>query len=192
MRRVIAALVVALLAIGVVVMWPQGAADTPPETSLPPPATTSTSQTTTTSTTDSTTTTESDSHVVTTVEEAEAILRELWFGWFEGIYNEDVDRIREVVGNPSQVEAAASQFGVMQFDNPPSQSAISITDIEILRSDVKCLAVWAQIETSFRPGDLYGVHTFIHQGTSWALLNVWKYRDDLWEGDCDTSLSPSP
>jgi hypothetical protein len=99
MRKVIPALVILGLALGAWLLWPRDA--DVPTTTRPEAAatstTTSTQVTSTTSTDHPTTSTVADSHVVETVAEAEEILRQLWFGWFEGIYNEDVDRIREVV-----------------------------------------------------------------------------------------------
>ncbi len=99
MRKVIPALVILGLALGAWLLWPRDA--DVPTTTVPEAGatstTTSTQVTSTAPTGDSTTSTDADSHVVETVAEAEEILRQLWFGWFEGIYNEDVDRIREVV-----------------------------------------------------------------------------------------------
>ena len=99
-RWLIAGLLVAGLAIGVWMLWPTdepspssttiAAIDTTTSTSLADPSTTTTEPVTSTTTA---------AHVVTTVEEAEAILADLWFGWFEGIYNQDEARIREVVGS---------------------------------------------------------------------------------------------
>ncbi|MGH8950519.1 MAG: hypothetical protein ACRDX9_03750, partial [Acidimicrobiia bacterium] len=95
-RRLIAGLIVVGLAVGIWALWPRGESDPTPTTLPIAVETTTTTQVTTT--TSAATTTTDGSHVVTTVEEAEAILRDLWFGWFEGIYNQDEDRIREVVG----------------------------------------------------------------------------------------------
>jgi predicted RNase H-like HicB family nuclease len=110
---------------------------------------------------DTTTTSAAEgSHVVETVEEAEEILRELWFGWFEGIYHQDEDRIREVVGNPEQIQNAVDQFGVMEFEHMPTLSGISLDETEILRSDSECLALWSEVEADFRDGSLEGFMSF--------------------------------
>ena len=113
MRRVIAALVVVGLAIAVLLLWPRSDPDDPDDTLAAPSSTTSTTTPSSTVTTEpgSTSTTSDGSHVVETVEEAEAILRELWFGWFEGIYNQDEDRIREVVVLEQTVDTARQAFG---------------------------------------------------------------------------------
>ena len=98
-RWAIAGLVVVGLGVGVWLLWPDGDAAGPTTTTVLAAATTTTSESIdeTTTTSAAVTTTVVESHVVETVEEAEAILRELWFGWFAGIYNQDEDRIREVV-----------------------------------------------------------------------------------------------
>lgn len=192
MRRVIAALVVVGLAIGVFLLWPRTEPDDPPNT-VASPSTTTTSTSiaeTTTSVAGTTSTTDDGSHVVETVEEAEAILRELWFGWFEGIYNQDEDRIREVVGNPEVLQNAVDAFGTMEFDGPPTSDAISIDAIELLRSDAGCLAVWAEVSAGFRPGSISGVHVFRSVDQAWFLINTWPLRGDMWESDCDTELQP--
>ncbi|MFQ5523113.1 MAG: hypothetical protein ACE5F5_06000, partial [Acidimicrobiia bacterium] len=122
LRRAAAALLLVGLAAGVWMLWPRGDPGGQVATTLPAavaPSTTTTLAATTTTAVGTTTTT-IESHVVETVEEAEAILRELWFGWFEGIYNQDEDRIREVVATEEQVEDARAQFDVMTFTEPPT------------------------------------------------------------------------
>ncbi|MFP3881822.1 MAG: hypothetical protein ACLFRT_05320 [Actinomycetota bacterium] len=193
MRRVIAALIVLGLAIGVVLLWPEATTEETPDTLAGPTTSTSTSTSTpptsTTTTVPNSTTTTADSHVVETVEEAEAILRELWFGWFEGIYNEDEDRIREVVGNPKQVDLAVSQFGVMGFESRPTRSGINMKDTELLHTDDQCLAVWSEIDATSIVGQTNdGVHVFRRKGDSWLFVSQWAFREDRWEDDCQSQL----
>ena len=185
MRRVIAAVIVVGLAVGVVLLWPRSTADDPPGAEA---STTITTALTTTTALGTTTSTIDDSHVVETVEEAEEILRELWFGWFEGIYNQDEERIREVVANPDLISSAVSQFGVMEFDQQPTSDSILISEVELLRSDSGCLGVWAVASGEFRQGSIEGVHVFRWDSATWLLINTWPLRDDLWEADCDVVL----
>jgi hypothetical protein len=191
-RRLIAGLIVVGLGVGVWALWPRGDSDTTPTTS--PTAVVSTTTTTTTVVTSTsevdTTTTSEGSNVVTTVEEAEAILRELWFGWFEGIYNQDEDRIREVVGTQAMLDAARDQFNALTFVAPPSAEAVEIAESEILLSNATCLVVWSRSDASFlETGDLReGVDVIRRTNGSWLLVSSWAHRNDLWEGDCEAEL----
>jgi hypothetical protein len=192
MRRVIAALVVVGLAIAVIVLWPRSDDGT---TSGEATTTTSTSTTvsdptTTSSTTGVSTSTTSvlEDNVVETVEEAEAILRELWFGWFEGIYNEDEDRIREVVVLEETVETAKESFG-LEFERAPEPGDITFAETEILRSDEQCVAIWSILTTSgFQTGTTDGVYVLRRTNDRWSRLSTWIQRDDLWESDCESTL----
>jgi len=192
-RRLIAGLVVVGLAIGVWLLWPEG--DLAVSTTTSAVATPTTVPVTPTSSAPpaitpdpSTTSTTEDSHVVETVEEAEAILRELWFGWFEGIYNQDEDRIREVVATEESVSAAKESFGI-EFPEAPSPSSISFTNTEILRSDKECLAGWpTMVLSGFREGSTEGVNVLRMKDGEWIRLSLWALQDDLWEDDCDSLL----
>lgn len=191
MRRVIAALVVVGLAIAVVLLWPRSDPDDPDDTLAAPSSTTSTTTPSSTVTTEpgSTSTTSDGSHVVETVQEAEAILRELWFGWFEGIYNQDEDRIREVVGNSELVSQAIEQFGVMKFESAPTPEAIRFSGTEILHTDSDCLAVWSDVDaTSIVGGRNDGVHVFLWSDGMWMFISQWANKGDLWEDDCQSQL----
>jgi hypothetical protein len=196
LRRLIAGLVVAGLAIGVWLLWPEGdVAVSTATTAFAAPTTvpaTPTSSTPPAITSDlSTTSTIEDSHVVETVEEAEAILRELWFGWFEGIYNQDEDRIREVVATEEQLTEGTSLFGVLDFISPPTEEAIEIREVEILRSDRECLAVWVEADASgFRGEGSSGAAVYVLRRADdrWGFASSWRHRTDLWEADCEARL----
>jgi hypothetical protein len=153
-------------------------------------STTTTSTTVVTSTSEvDTTTTSEGSNVVTTVEEAEAILRELWFGWFEGIYNRDEDRIREVVGSSQQVDAAVAQFGQLELTRAPMTSDFTFTDTEILHASDDCTAIWTQTTASgFTSIGFEGVHIFRQSEESWFFVSLWTHRDDLWEAECEAQF----
>ena len=191
MRTVIAALVVVALIAGILAFWPRDgdveASTTTTSTTLP---VTTTSRPTTTSVEAASTVTTGGSHVVTSVEEAEDILRDLWFGWFEGIYLEDEDRIREVVANPEQVEAAKDQFGTMEFVVPPSRDLLRFDETEILHSDLTCLAIWSIVDARALVGaQSSGVYVLIGDGERWLFVSSWKYREDRWLDDCSAQLS---
>ena len=194
-RRLIAGLVVIGLAVGVWLLWPEEEASMSTTTAVASPTTvpaTPTSSAPPVVTPDpSTTSTTEGNHVVETTEEAEAILRELWFGWFEGIYNQDEDRIREVVATEEQVRAAVDQFGSMEFSTAPQVDLIDVSEAELLRRDEECIALWAHLDISaFRPGATgsEGVYVLRHVDNRWLLLSVWPNRGDLWDQDCDVLL----
>jgi hypothetical protein len=187
--RWITGLIVVGLAVGVWALWPRDDTVATTTTVAEASPTTTTSNPTTTS--DATTTssgTVGDPEIIETVEEAEEILRELWFGWFEGIYNQDEDRIKEVVASQSQLDAAIAQFGVMEFTEPPSPSGVSFTDIEILHADETCLAIWSEVAISeFTTAAFDGVHVFRVDAGTWKMTSIWN-RGDLWEQECDAQV----
>jgi hypothetical protein len=182
------------LAVGVWALWPR---DDPGATTTTVANTSSTSPTSNPTTTTEVTTTSSgavgDPDIIETVEEAEEVLRELWFGWFEGIYNQDEDRIKEVVASQSQLDAAIAAFGVATFTAEPTLEGILLSDIEILRADEECTAIWAKLDVSaFRgPGSqTEGVHIFRRTDDRWKSVSTWTRRNDLWEQDCEAQLEP--
>ena len=187
-RRLVAGLIVVGLAIGIWVLWPRESSDPSPTTV---PAAVETTFATTTTTVPTTTSTTEATHVVASVEEAEGILRGLWFGWFEGIYNQDEDRIREVVGTQSALDDAREQFGAMDFQREPRPSDIVTTETEILRSDDECLVIWTNLGISgFSSGTSAGVHVLRWNGEKWVSLSLWEFKNDLWEEDCRVALEP--
>ncbi|MEX1092443.1 MAG: hypothetical protein WEF28_04725 [Acidimicrobiia bacterium] len=192
--RWITGLIVVALAVGVWALWPRDDTNSTTTTSVQAAPTTSTTDpTTTTSTATTTTGPNQETDIIETVAEAEKVLRELWFGWFEGIYNQDEDRIREVVASQSQLDAAIAAFDVATFTEEPSPAAILLSDIEILRADNSCTAVWANLDVSgFRgPGaETEGVHILRWSDSRWKSVATWIHRDDLWEGDCEGQLEP--
>jgi hypothetical protein len=192
-RRLAAGLIVVGLAVGIWALWPRAGSD-PTPTTLPVAVESTTTTTTpaTTATTDATTTTTDGSHVVTTVEEAEEILRSLWFGWFEGIYNQDEDRIREVVGTQTMLDAARAAFEAVMFVQMPTSEGIGFIESETLFSSEICLVVWSRSDASFlAPGEpREGVDVLRWLDERWVLASTWTHREDLWETDCEAELEP--
>ena len=187
-RRLVVGLIVVGLAVGIWALWLRENSD-PSLTTVPTAAETTTTTLVTTTTALPATSTSADTHVVASIEEAEEILRTLWFGWFEGIYNQDENRIREVVGTQAMLDAALSQFGVMEFELAPTAEAILPSEVELLRSDAECLALWANVSATFRPGSTEGVQVLRRLGDGWVFVGFWTHRDDLWEADCESPLA---
>ncbi|HET9261339.1 MAG TPA: hypothetical protein VFP42_14565 [Acidimicrobiia bacterium] len=191
MRRMFVVLIAMALAIGVFVFWPRSDGDDPPVTIAEATTTTTQARTTTTSAPPSTTTSDDGTHVVETEAEAEEILRELWFGWFEGIYNQDENRIREVVATQQMLDAAKSAFGG-SFSSAPTRNGIDL-DLEILRSDSDCLVVYGTLDVgAFRGPDAESttVQVLRNVDESWRFATSWIHPEDLWEADCDADLLP--
>lgn len=196
MRRVIAALVVAGLAIAVIVLWPRSGAEDPATVEGTTTSSTSTTGPSTTTTTigSTLTTTALDDRTVETVEEAEAILRELWFGWFEGIYNQDEERIREVVATEQMLDAARNAFGALEFVSEPGPQGVNFVELELLMATPDCLAVWSVTETDFLnvAESRSGVDVLRYANKAWRFASSWKFRNDRWEADCTAELLPLP
>ncbi len=194
-KRLIAGLIVVGLAAGVWVLWPREGSDAT-TTTLPVAIATTTSTTNATTTSSSTldvpvatTTTKPESHVVETVEEAEEILRAIWFDWFEGIYNRDEERIREVVGSQQFLDDAKRAFETMRLTSKPTPSSITFESLEILRSDSQCLVIWSRsdLSTLIGPGtEREGVDVLRGVDNQWRMTSAWAYRDDLWAADCES------
>jgi hypothetical protein len=188
----IAVLLAAGLAIALLLLWWfRPVEDTPPVTEAAPATTTTTTTTlatTTTTLSTTTTTTDAGSHVVETVEEAEEILAFHYYRWFTGIHDEDEELIRSLVILDSQAEAAVNQFGSMEFTGAPSLDGFEFVDTEILQSDAGCLAIWSLSSADFRPGSSEGVTIFRWHDSQWKFLSSWRFREDLWEADCDSLL----
>lgn len=192
--RLVAGLIVVGLVVGIWSLWPRENSD-PSSTTVPTAAETTTTTLappTTATTTLPTTSTTADTHVVATVEEAEEILQALWFGWFEGIYNQDEDRIREVVGTQAMLEAAREAFEA-PFTARPSIEGVRLNQIDILRSDKSCLVVWMGVDVSaFRGEGSQSPMVAVVRRTddTWKLASTWTHKDDLWDADCESDLQP--
>lgn len=189
-RKVVVGVALVVMGVGIWLLWPRN--QEPATTTVPIAAETTTTTTTTVPVTTTlpttTTTTVEFPRVVETVEEAEAVLRTYYLGWFEGIYHEDEDRIREVVATDRQVEVARDQFGVMDFSDTPAPGGITFSLTEILRSDEECLAIWARINVEFREVEFEQLQVFRRSDNTWVLLSSWLFKEDLWEQDCEAVL----
>ncbi|MGD2100763.1 MAG: hypothetical protein PVG83_00860 [Acidimicrobiia bacterium] len=192
MRTVILGLIAFGLAVAVFLVWPRGSDEEPAGTTVP--ATSTSPAETTTTLTAGVTTTPDDSHVVETVEEAEEILRELWFGWFEGIYNQDEERIREVVATAQFLDAGIAAFNTLSFMRPPAPDAMEFDELEVLRATDDCTAVWSVSRADFLDAAeaRSGVDILRFDRGHWRFASSWQLRNDLWEADCATQLLPLP
>jgi len=185
-RRLVAGLIVVGLAVGIWALWPRESSDPSPTTApIAVETTTTTLLTTTTTPAPTTTPTTEDTHIVATVGEAEEILQALWFGWFEGIHNQDENRIREVVGSSNQIAAAVDQFDELEMSRSPLPTDFSFAATEILEASAACTAIWSEMSASgFGAPAVEGVHVFRWSDGKWLFISLWEHREDLWEDDC--------
>jgi hypothetical protein len=191
--RWITGLIVVALAVGVWVLWPRDDTNSTTTTTSVQADPTTSAESTTTTTATTTTGPVGSSDVIETVEEAEAVLQELWFGWFEGIYNQDEDRIKEVVASQSQLDAAIAAFDVATFVARPTLEGIGMSETEILRTDSDCLVVISTIDvTEFRGegATSRSVEVLRTVDGEWKFAASWTHAEDLWGQDCDAQLEP--
>ncbi|HEX5672559.1 MAG TPA: hypothetical protein VFY46_07515, partial [Acidimicrobiia bacterium] len=110
-----------------------------------PSPTTTTVVTTTTTTDPPTTGTSTTTTSTTTAEqrlaEVEAILQELWFGWFDAIYRKDADAVWEVVATSQGHESGLAAMESMEFLAPPTLQEVRVTIVQILLDRQDCLVV---------------------------------------------------
>lgn len=145
--------------------------------------TTSTSTSTTPTTVPAPTTTTEEQRIA----EVEAILTDLWFGWFDAIYREDANALWAVVATNPQYESGLTAMTELQFVEAPSTEAITVTNAEILLDRPDCLVAFYIVDFAvvseqasplvsvMWPDERYGMRFATH----------WLYANDLWLADCD-------
>jgi hypothetical protein len=154
--------------------------------------TTTTVVTTTTTTSPTTTATSQATTSTTTAEqrlaEVEAILQELWFGWFDAIYRKDADALWEVVATSQLRDNAVAAMDTMTFLEVPELLAIEI-DLNILLDRIDCLVVDQVVDsTAFRGGvGLFETVSVLwpDPARGWRFATAWQNPGDLWLPDCD-------
>jgi hypothetical protein len=178
--------VVAALALTLIVLSVRGNAPSNSSTTTlaaDPSTTTTTASTTTTAATTVTTTAEQR------LAEVEALLQDLWFGWFDAIYRKDPDALWDVVATTTFYDAGVAAMETMTFESKPAQSDISFASFEILLDRPDCLVVSQNVDVSvFR-----GSGTFIQNVSvlwpdnryGFRFATDWVHPGDLWLQDCD-------
>ena len=178
----LAAVVIAALA---AVAWAALQPNTPPATT-----TTTTTATTTTATT-STTTTLPDT--TTTVDpqarlrEVEAILTDLYYRWFDAIYRNDEEAVREAVATINNLEDFRRAMSTMEFLKEPTAEGVVVTQVEILLDEPTCLVVFSTLDVQAFRGEgaiTSGVDVLLPVKGSWKLGTTWERKTDLWQQDC--------
>ena len=160
--------------------------------STPGPTTTTAllSAATTTSTTVMETTTSAVTTTTTEVQrlaEVEAILTDLWFGWFDAIYRKDADALWDVVATTPYHQAGVRAMDRLEFESAPDADVLGVLVEGILLDRSDCLVVQNTISVPFLVGDPVAPSVDVlwsHEGT-WRLATSWVHPNDLWLADCD-------
>lgn len=192
-RRLIAVLIVVGLAIGVWLLWPRegpivtATASAVAVSTSPAPSTTTTPGT---STSLPTVTVSTGAPTAMSVEEAEAILRELLLRRYLALYEQDEPALRDLAANQSAFESAVLAMQTVSFLAEPTGEQLQIRKIEVLRADASCLAIWSEVHVSgFLPdGVASGVLVLRESEGQWKWLSLWQHKGDLWESACDAVL----
>lgn len=197
-RRLIAGLIVVGLAIGVWLLWPKSEPGTDTTTTALGVGSTTTSGPTTVPETspDSTTTGTTlavQNRDVDTVEEAEAILREVIASRYNAIFAKDIDLLIAAVASQTALESGIEAFDLVDFVTEPTLETVVVSNGEILAKTDDCLVVWARVDVSdfvidAEPSSAVSVLRFIEG--RWRWMSLWRNRNDLWEADCESLLEP--
>ena len=181
--------VVAVLALTLIVLSVRGGS--------PPVSATTTTLIAAPTTTDTTSlpssNTNAESTTVTTsaaqrTAEVEALLQDLWFGWFDAIYRKDPDALWQVVATTTFHNAGVAQMESMEFIAAPTRNQVVIADLTILLDRRDCLVVENSIDmTAFRGflGDTTVTVMWPDERYGLRFATGWQFANDLWLNDCD-------
>jgi hypothetical protein len=178
---------VAVLALTLIVLSVRGDSSSNPSTTTVaagPSTTTTESAPSTTTTAATTLTTTAEQRLA----EVEALLQQLWFGWFDAIYRKDPDALWEVVATTTFYDAGVAAMETMEFIAAPTSEGVLIEDLSILLDRPDCLVVENSIDmTAFRglDGDTTVSVLWPDIGFGFRFATGWQFANDLWLNDCD-------
>lgn len=175
---------VALVIVAALAAFTISALRPPPPVVVAAPVTTVPVSTTTSMVeTPSTTTT-----VVDRLAEIEEIVRTYYFGWFDGLYREDISAIDRVAGTEAVVEQGRQAMGRLAFTAAPTPEAIGVDIKNVLLDRADCLVVSADIDfRSFTEVEnvMPAVDVYFRVGDGWGRAVSYLYERELWQVDCD-------
>lgn len=158
-------------------------ASTPTTTPLP---TTTTSGSTTAPPTTSAPTTTIDPEA--RIEEVRLILEDLYYRWFDAIYRNDEEAVRDVVATSNNIADFREAVTTLNLERPPERGEIRVTDVEVLRDDSRCLVAFSTLDVSAWRGagaTTEGVDVLLPVSGDWRLATTWESESDLWQTDCE-------
>lgn len=178
--------------------------DEPTPTTLASPSTVPPTSNTTTPTTTPVPTTTTDTPATSTVapnttldedartEEVRLILEDLYFRWFDAIYHDDEEAVRQVVSTERGLDDFAQAVAQMELPREPRREDVRVDTVEVLRDDDDCLVVFHDLDlTEWRGPDSRSslVDVLFPYESGWRFATSWQNRNDLWEADCDADRS---
>ncbi|MDX1449725.1 MAG: hypothetical protein R3246_11765, partial [Acidimicrobiia bacterium] len=123
------------------------------------------------------------------VAEIEAIVRTYYFGWFDGLYRNDIDAIDRVAGTEAVLEQGRRAMGRLEFTAAPTPEAIGVRIKKVLLDRPDCLVGSADIDfRSFVSGVedvMPAVDVYFRVGDGWGRANSYLYEREMWQVDCD-------
>ncbi|MEX2280000.1 MAG: hypothetical protein WEA76_07930 [Acidimicrobiia bacterium] len=174
---------VALVIVAALAAFTLGALRPPEQVVVAMPVTTTTTTTTVLPTTTTTTTGGVDREA-----EIEEILRDFYFGWFDGIYRQDVDTLDRVAGSTEVFESGVAAFGKPKYTAQPTREAVGVKVKNVLLDRPDCLVVSADIDfRSFIDIDrvMPAVDVFFRVGDRWGRAVSYQYEKEMWQFACD-------
>ena len=186
--------VVAVLALTLIVSVQQGSPPfSSPTTTLSAASTPTTTPTTSTTTPPTSPSTTSEQTTSTTnaehrLAEVEALLQDLWLGWFDAIYRKDPDALWRVVATTRNHDAGVAAMDTMDFTAPPSVQSFQLEDLEILLDRPDCLVTFYQIDASVmldQPPSQFVSVMWPHPQHGFRFASDWRFPNDLWAPDCN-------
>ncbi|MEX2653986.1 MAG: hypothetical protein WD532_03045 [Acidimicrobiia bacterium] len=175
---------VALVIVAALAAFTLGALRPPEQVVVAMPVTTTTTVVPTTVLPTTTTT----SVVVDREIEIEEILRDFYFGWFDGIYRQNVDTLDRVAGSTEVFESGVAAFGKPKYTAAPTREAVGVEVKNVLLDRPDCLVVSADIDfRSFIDIDrvMPAVDVFFRVGDGWGRAVSYQYEKEMWQFACD-------
>jgi hypothetical protein len=122
------------------------------------------------------------------IAEVEAILTDIWYGWFDALFRDDADALWNVVATSSKQQAGVVAMDTVPFLSPPTLDALRVEVERILLDRVDCLVAEARVEAPFVGEDTSTQGVYVlwpDERYGWRLATTWVHANDLWQSDCD-------
>jgi hypothetical protein len=122
------------------------------------------------------------------IAEVEAILTDLWFGWFDAIYRKDADALWNVVATTRYQEVGVAAMDDLVFVMEPSIDSIDVSTHQVLLDRPDCLVGFSDISVTFLDGSPTSQQVNVlwwDEDREWRFAAAWRYPGDLWQADCD-------